>query len=130
MELNYDSEYGANVDTHLEIIKPFPEGLKIIADVIAVQMGEYTLNVGVHLDTDFCELAESPNSLAVPILRAINMDSGTCPPEPGIYEREGYVLDSMDGLPSAFPAGHYLLNMSLIYEESVLFHLDVYLRIY
>ncbi|CAK9814320.1 hypothetical protein ANTQUA_LOCUS8023 [Anthophora quadrimaculata] len=129
-ELNYDSTYGASLDTHINIIKEFPINTKIIADVFTVQMGEYTVSIGLHVDADFCGVVETPNSLAIPMLRAINMDTNMCPAQPGIYEREGFVLDNLDGLPSSFPPGHYLLNMSLVDEKSVLLHIDAYIRIY
>lgn len=45
-------------------------------------MGEYTVDLGLHIDTSFCEVAADSKSIGVPIIRAINMDGDNCPPDP------------------------------------------------
>ncbi|XP_050590242.1 uncharacterized protein LOC126922075 isoform X2 [Bombus affinis] len=105
LELNYDSTYGASLNTYIEIIKALPEDTKVTADVFTVRMGEYTVDLGLHIDASFCEVAADSKSIGVPIIRAINMDGDNCPPDPGVYQREDYVIDSMDGLPPSFPDG-------------------------
>ncbi|XP_017758022.1 PREDICTED: uncharacterized protein LOC108549239 [Eufriesea mexicana] len=79
LELDYDSTYGASMSTYIEVIKDFPPDVNIIADVFTVRMGEYTVDVGLHVEVNLCEVAEDPNSIAVPILRAVDMN-GPCPP--------------------------------------------------
>lgn len=56
--------------------------MQLQADVFTVRMGEYNVDVGLHLDADFCEIAQGEKSIAVPILRAVNMDGQNCPPKP------------------------------------------------
>lgn len=130
LELNYDSTYGASLNTYIEIIKALPEDTKVTADVFTVRMGEYTVDLGLHIDTSFCEVAADSKSIGVPIIRAINMDGDNCPPDPGVYQREDYVIDSMDGLPPSFPDGHYLLNMTLANKDTTIVHFDIYIRVY
>ncbi|XP_060825888.1 uncharacterized protein LOC132912467 [Bombus pascuorum] len=130
LELNYDSTYGASLNTYIEIIKTLPEDTKVTADVFTVRMGEYTVDLGLHIDTNFCEAAADSKSIGVPIIRAINMDGDNCPPDPGVYQREDYVIDSMDGLPPSFPDGHYLLNATLANKDTTIVHFDIYIRVY
>ncbi|XP_043510797.1 uncharacterized protein LOC122529078 isoform X2 [Frieseomelitta varia] len=130
-ELNYDSTYGASLNSYMEIIKSFPEDVKLIADVFTVRMGEYSVDLGLHIETNFCEIISDSNSIALPMIKAINFDSlDNCPPAPGVYQGEDYVIDSMDGLPPSFPNGHYLVNMSLLNKDTTLVHFDIYVRIY
>lgn len=43
-------------------------------------MGEYTVDVGLHVDVGLCEITQNPNSVAVPLLRGLNMEKDACPP--------------------------------------------------
>ncbi|XP_017758030.1 PREDICTED: uncharacterized protein LOC108549246 [Eufriesea mexicana] len=129
LELDYDSTYGASMSTYIEVIKDFPPDVNIIADVFTVRMGEYTVDVGLHVEVNLCEVAEDPNSIAVPILRAVDMN-GPCPPTARTYQLDEYVIDNMDGLPPTFPSGHYLINMTFYTGDTTIVHFDVYIRVY
>ncbi|CAD1481221.1 unnamed protein product, partial [Heterotrigona itama] len=126
-ELNYDSTYGASLNSYIEIIKQLPEDLMIVADVFTVRMGEYSVDLGLHIETNFCEVASDSNSIVLPILRAVNLDNmDNCPPAPRVYQGEDYVIDNMDGLPPSFPNGHYLVNITLLNKSTTLMHFDIY----
>ncbi|KAK1132495.1 hypothetical protein K0M31_013878 [Melipona bicolor] len=130
-ELNYDSTYGASLNSYIEIIKLFPEDVKIKADIFTARMGEYSVDLGFHIETSFCEVISDSNSIARPMIKAVNLDDvDNCPPAPGVYQGEDYVIDNMDGLPPSFPNGHYLVNMTLLNEDTTIVHFDIYVRIY
>lgn len=45
-------------------------------------MGEYTVDLGLHVDKSICEIVADSKSIMVPMLRAIDMDNDNCPPDP------------------------------------------------
>lgn len=50
-------------------------------------MGEYTNDIGLHVETNFCEVAKTPHTIAAPIIKAVGMSSDNCPPK---KVRNGY----------------------------------------
>ncbi|CAL7948607.1 unnamed protein product [Xylocopa violacea] len=129
-EVEYDSEYGNSLNSYVEIIKTIPKNAKIIGDIFSARMGEYTVPVGLHVNGYFCEVLGDSDSIIIPIARSVNIDHAECPLEPRIYQRENFVLDSKEGLPTAFPSGHYLLSVTFECDNVTIMHFDVYLRVY
>ncbi|XP_031831183.1 uncharacterized protein LOC116426424 [Nomia melanderi] len=116
MEVEDDSEYGTSLTTRLEIVKAVDK-IVALGNINAAQMGEYTNDLGLHVEMDLCDALSNPTSIAFPILRALDMAADNCPPKPGVYGRENYVIDNFDGLPDSFPPGKYLLNITLMAGE-------------
>ncbi|XP_017879812.1 uncharacterized protein LOC108624789 [Ceratina calcarata] len=128
-EVEDDSTYGASLTSNIETIKHFPETVRVIADIFTVQYGEYSVDMGLHIDTLFCEVMENSNSIANFLLTVVNMNDGECPPGPGVYKQENYVVDNTKGLPSSFPSGYYLMNMTFLNDDTVFVHFNAYVRV-
>ncbi|XP_076638456.1 uncharacterized protein LOC143350310 [Colletes latitarsis] len=128
-EVNDDSEYGTSLTSHLEIIKEFPKGTMAAGNVKGIQMGEYTNDMGLQMEMDLCEIASGDQNIALPIMKAIDMSGDTCPPKPGIYGKEGYVIDNFDGVPDSFPSGKYLLNITIFKDDVTISNYLIYLTI-
>ncbi|XP_031774424.1 uncharacterized protein LOC105736403 [Apis florea] len=129
INVDYDSTYGSKMDAYLEILEIPYDSIKLEIDTFTTQMGEYTLPMAIHLEDDLCEFAKKKNSLGYLFIQSVNIQ--TCPPKPGIYEQERFVIGNMmDALPPSFPEGHYLLNSTLSSEEIILFRLNLYVRVY
>ncbi|XP_012136793.1 uncharacterized protein LOC105662007 [Megachile rotundata] len=124
-----DSEYGSTVSTHLEVIKQPPEDIRAIAKVYGVNMGEYTNDIGLDVDTNFCEVTKEHHSIARPFISAFGLNDLACPIPPGVYGMEHYVIDNNDGLPESFPIGRYLISISLLNDEYTIITVDIYLTI-
>ena len=92
-------------------------------------MGEYTNDIGLHVETDVCELTSDPHNIAAPIAKAINLGPNNCPPIPGVYGQDNYVIDDQEGLPESFPIGKYLLNITLLKEETVFIQVHLYVSV-
>lgn len=45
-------------------------------------MGEYTNDIGLHVETDVCKLISDPHNIAAPVIKVIGLDRNNCPPEP------------------------------------------------
>ncbi|XP_043801373.1 uncharacterized protein LOC122719529 [Apis laboriosa] len=128
INVDYDSEYGSKLDAYLEILGIPYDSIKLEVDTFTTQMGEYTLPMAIHLEGDLCKFAEEKNSMGYLFIKSVNIE--ICPPKPGIYKQERFVINNMDALPSSFPEGHYLLNSTLSSEDIVLFRINLYIRVY
>ncbi|XP_076289521.1 uncharacterized protein LOC143213503 [Lasioglossum baleicum] len=132
IEISEDSEYGNSLSVHLEILKKLPS-LKASAKVLGMERsGEYTQDVGLSVTMDICESLAGPPNIADVFVKALNLKSGECPPEPGVYGEEHFVIDTdgNSGLPDSFPGGKYLLNMSILTDgNETLAELDIFLMI-
>ncbi|KAG6797212.1 hypothetical protein HZU73_07464 [Apis mellifera caucasica] len=128
INVDYDSTYGSKMDAYLEILEIPNNFIEVTVDTFTTQMGEYTLPMALHLEGDLCKFAEDKNSIGYLFTKSININ--TCPPQPGIYKQERYVLDNMDALPPSFPEGHYLLNATLSSSDIILFRINLYVRVY
>ncbi|XP_076750401.1 uncharacterized protein LOC143423163 [Xylocopa sonorina] len=129
-EVEYDSEYGSSLNSYVELIKTIPENAKLTGDIFTSRMGEYTVPLGLHADGYLCQVLQDKDSIIVPIARAVNIHHAECPLKPGIYQRENYVLDSKEGLPTTFPSGHYLISVKFECDNVTIMHFDAYLRVY
>ncbi|XP_076166100.1 uncharacterized protein LOC143146030 [Ptiloglossa arizonensis] len=129
IEVNDDSEYETSLTTHVEIIKQFPEGLKARGNVNGIQMGEYTNDIGLHVQMDLCDEAFSGHNIARVIVEGININPKNCPPEPGIYGKADYVIDNFEGLPDSFLTGKYLLNVTILNEDTLFLNYFIYVSV-
>lgn len=73
-------------------------------------MGEYTVDLGLHIDASFCEVAADSKSIGVPIIRAINMDGDNCPPDPVCKQFDTQKCNTGENL----YFDHFLFHVSLI----------------
>ncbi|XP_053984251.1 uncharacterized protein LOC128879285 [Hylaeus volcanicus] len=130
LEVNDDSEYGSSVSSHIEIIKRLPDDIKARGNINGLHMGEYTNDVGIHIDTNLCELIKSgKENIATSMLRVIDLSSNDCPLGPGVYGKDKYVIDNFEGLPNTFPSGKYLINVTLAKDEDLLLHYQAFVAI-
>ncbi|XP_054011689.1 uncharacterized protein LOC128894180 [Hylaeus anthracinus] len=130
LEVNDDSEYGSTLSSHIEVIKQLPDGIKARGNINGLYMGEYTNDVGIHIDTNLCEMISLGNdNIATPMIRAIDLSSKDCPPGPGVYGKEKYVIDNFEGIPKTFPSGKYLVNVTLAKDEDLLLHYQAFITI-
>nr|XP_033322505.1 uncharacterized protein LOC117218316 [Megalopta genalis] len=121
-EVEQDSEYGTSVSMSIEVTKKVPS-LTALATVLGLERdGEYTVDFGIHVEIDVCQTLSGPVNVAFPIIKAMNIPPDRCPPEPGVYGSEHYVIEksNSDGLPESFPSGKYLFNVTLLTEEGLL----------
>ncbi|XP_043258023.1 uncharacterized protein LOC122400565 [Colletes gigas] len=128
-EVNDDSEYGSSLTSRFEIIKEFPKGAMAAGNLKGIQMGEYTNDMGLYMEMDLCEIASGNQNIALPIMRALDVSGDNCPPKPGIYGKEGYVMDNFEGVPDSFPSGKYLLNISTFKDDVTIANYHFYLTV-
>ncbi|XP_078037061.1 uncharacterized protein LOC144470104 [Augochlora pura] len=133
MDVDQDSEYGTSLSTSIEIIKKM-KSVIALASVFGMERdGEYTVDFGVRLVVNVCESLSGPTtSIVFPILKAMNLPSDPCPPEPGVYGNDHFVMEegNSDGLPDSFPPGKYLLNLTLLLDDvELLVEYGIYLTV-
>ncbi|XP_061931556.1 uncharacterized protein LOC108001412 [Apis cerana] len=128
INIEYDSTYGSKMISYLEILEIPENSIKVEIDTFSTQMGEYTLPMPLRIEGYLCDFVKEKDSMGYLFMKSVNIN--TCPPTPGIYEQEGFVIDNMDSLPPSFPEGHYLLNSTLSFNNIVLLRINLYIRIY
>ncbi|XP_076645186.1 uncharacterized protein LOC143354765 [Halictus rubicundus] len=130
LDIFEDSEYGSYITVHLEVKKKAPD-ITVIANVLGMdRTGEYTEDVGLSVTMDICEsLAGTTPSIAHVFINALDMTSDNCPPEPGVYGKDHFVIDGSSGMPESFPGGKYFVNMTVLCEEAVLFVIGIYITV-
>ncbi|XP_046144953.1 uncharacterized protein LOC123988544 [Osmia bicornis bicornis] len=129
LEVNDDSEYGTSLSTYFEIIKDFPDDVRVAAKIYGIHMGEYTNDIGLHVETNFCEVAKEAHTIAAPMIKAVGMTSDNCPPKAGIYGTEHFVVNDEDGLPETFPIGKYLINFTLLNDAIIFANFEIYITV-
>ncbi|XP_076235081.1 uncharacterized protein LOC143179653 [Calliopsis andreniformis] len=128
-EVNENSEYETYLSTNMDILKKLPENTKIRGNINGIEMGEYTIDMGLHVEMKLCDVANDPNTIAVPMAKAVGFTPEKCPPEPGKYANSNFMIKNQNGLPESFPIGQYLLNVTLLTEKETIVVIHIYLTV-
>ncbi|XP_074098097.1 uncharacterized protein LOC141526854 isoform X2 [Cotesia typhae] len=133
----YSEEYLLEPDVYLDadnkavvnitIVNRFPPETQVHLIVLGASMGEYVIQTGFDIQMGLCETMEEP-ILVGSALRSFGFVTSDCPPSPGVYGTDGFVIPT-DTLPDDFPANQYLFIFEILFEEEKIIEIYEYIHI-
>ncbi|CAD6230915.1 GSCOCG00006882001-RA-CDS [Cotesia congregata] len=114
-----------HVYVNFSIIKTFPVGTQSHFQITGATLGEYVMDFGVDVITDFCEVIREP-VIVGPVANKIGFFKTDCPPSPGVYGNENIEIP-MDHLPDRLVPNKYRLTWELLHKTEKLFVILTYI---